>query len=253
LAAVTVSRFLLTILLGCSQSPYSSPHLTGKSGDWSQTFHRIPKLTDELLSKFGARSLAPGGFTDAAKGNLQGDFEDWLDTSLWPNLSPGQPNNDENAKAMHVEISTNARASSLRYDVSLAEVQENRLLTSKGEPAKWHMEIELPTNMTYECGDYLAVLPLNSEKSVKRIMAHFGLPWDAVMTVKATGPSIIPADVPLSAFDVLRSYVELSQPATKKVCTHATISLPPTHLLSVLPRRCCCYLALMLRWGNACC
>ncbi|KAK5235129.1 hypothetical protein LTR47_003965 [Exophiala xenobiotica] len=187
-----------------------------KSGDWSQTFHRIPKLTDELLSRFGAKSLATAGFTDAAKGNLQGDFEDWLDTSLWPNLSPGQPNNDENAKAMHVEISTNARASSLRYDVSLAKVQENRLLTSKGEPAKWHMEIELPSNMTYECGDYLAVLPLNSEKSVKRIMAHFGLPWDAVMTVKATGPSIIPADVPLSAFDVLRSYVELSQPATKK-------------------------------------
>jgi cytochrome P450/NADPH-cytochrome P450 reductase len=78
------------------------------------------------------------------------------------------------------------------------------------------MEIELPPDSTYQCGDYLAALPLNSEKRVKEIMAHFNLPGDAVITVKATGPSTIPTDCPLSVFDVLRSYVELSQPATKK-------------------------------------
>ncbi|KAK4947860.1 hypothetical protein LTR10_013368 [Elasticomyces elasticus] len=186
--------------------------------DWSQTFHRIPKLTDALLTQYGAKRIAPAGYADAAKGNLYGDFEDWLDLSLWPNVS-GQAENQQTTSEMDVEVSTNARASSLRYDVSIAKVTENRVLTGAGEPTKCHMEIELPSDMTYECGDYLAVLPLNSEKSVKRVMAHFGLPWDAVVTVKATGPSIIPKNVPLSAFDVLRSYVELSQPATKKVVT----------------------------------
>lgn len=158
--------------------------------------------------------------------------------SLWPNLQPNNNDNNIHENPIQVEISTNARASSLRYDVSLAKVKENRLLTSIGEPAKWHMEIELPSNMTYECGDYLAVLPLNSEKNVKRIMAHFGLPWDAVITVKATGPSIIPADVPLSAFDVLRSYVELSQPATKKVRnthTQRSLSFSRSTPLSIAP------------------
>ncbi|KAI1612319.1 NADPH--cytochrome P450 reductase-like protein [Exophiala viscosa] len=184
--------------------------------DWSQTFHRTPKLTDSLLAKYGARRIAPAGYTDAAKGNLYGDFEDWLDTSLWPNVSGQASDDSQPTIQMDVEVSTNARASSLRYDVSIGKVTENRVLTGAGEPTKCHMEIELRSDLTYECGDYLAVLPLNSEKSVKRVMAHFGLPWDAVVTVKATGPSIIPRNVPLSAFDVLRSYVELSQPATKK-------------------------------------
>lgn len=174
-------------------------------------------MTDSLLEKYGANRFAPAGYADAAKGNLYGDFEDWLDTSLWPNVSGSANEPEGRFSEMDVEVSTDARASSLRYDVSLAKVTENRVLTGAGEPIKCHMEVELPSDMTYECGDYLAVLPLNSEKSVKRVMAHFGLPWDAVVTVKATGPSIIPKNVPLSAFDVLRSYVELSQPATKKV------------------------------------
>lgn len=116
----------------------------------------------------------------------------------------------------NVEVSTNARASSLRCDVKPALVKSNYVLTSNGEPTKRHMEIQLPSDCTYECGDYLAVLPLNSEKRVRRIMNHFGLPWDSVVTIKSDLPSVIPTNVPLSVFDVLRSYVELSEPATKK-------------------------------------
>ena len=168
------------------------------------------------MSKWGAKRIAPAGYADAAKGNLYGEFEDWLDASLWTNLSSADQG-DSHHSAINVEISTNARATSLRYDVNLASVTMNRVLTSGGEPTKCHMEIDLPSDTTYECGDYLAVLPLNAEKHVKQIMAHFGLPWDAVVTVRSTGPSIFPANTPLSVFEILRSYVELSQPATKKV------------------------------------
>ena len=168
------------------------------------------------MAKWGAHRIAPAGFTDAAKGNMYGDFEDWLDDGFWANQSSKEVSGTQDA-AMNIEISTNARASSLRYDVNLATVVENKKLTFDGEPTKCHMEIHLPSDSRYECGDYLAVLPLNSEKSVKRVMTHFGLPWDAVVTLKTTGPSTVPANTPLSVFDVLRSYVELSQPATKKV------------------------------------
>jgi cytochrome P450/NADPH-cytochrome P450 reductase len=183
------------------------------------------------MSNCGATLIAPAGYADAARGNLYGDFEDWLDifwaaesvrstpSSNNTQLQKDQLQEDFGGTTMDIDISTDARASSLRYDVSLATVTENRVLTGPGEQQiKCHMEVELPPGTTYECGDYLAVLPLNSEKNVRRIMAHFGLPWDAVVTVKATGSSTIPANVPLSVFDVLRSYVELSQPATKKVC-----------------------------------
>jgi cytochrome P450 / NADPH-cytochrome P450 reductase len=154
------------------------------------------------------------GLSDASKGNMYGDFENWLDASLWPNLHC--EDSIEPGPVSNVEISTNARASNLRYDVHMATVKENSVLTAEGQPTKCHMEIELPPDSAYQCGDYLAVLPLNSEKKVKEIMAHFNLPGDAVITIKATGPSTIPTNSPLSVFDVLRSYVELSQPATKK-------------------------------------
>ena len=180
----------------------------------------MPTLTDTLLERHGAQRIAPTGLTDVAQGNIFGDFEDWLDKSLWPSIAPrAVPTADEPAAKLTInaEISTQARASSLRCDVSLGKVKTIKRLTQDSEPAKWHMEVQLPPEATYECGDYLAVLPLNPEKLVRRIMSHFQLPWDAVITLKTKGPSTIPSGVPLSVYDVLRSYVELSQPVTKKV------------------------------------
>ncbi|KIV91681.1 hypothetical protein PV10_06195 [Exophiala mesophila] len=184
--------------------------------DWSQTFHRIPKLVDGLMTDLGAQKIAPFGSADAAKGDMYGDFEDWLDNSLWKSLSPDS-SAEPLSSSMDIEISTNARATNLRYDVSLAIVKANYVLTKEGEPVKCHMDIELPSDAVYQCGDYLAILPQNSEKSVKRVMARFGLPWDAVATLTTMGPSTIPVNTPISVFDILRSYVELSQPATKRI------------------------------------
>ena len=171
------------------------------------------------MSDWGAHRLAAAGLTDAAKGNMYGDFEDWLEDKFWPALMSTQgahQDPEQELSSVEVEIATNARASSLRYDVSLATVIENRRLTAEGEPEKWHMEIQLPSDSDYQCGDYLAVLPLNSDESVRRVMKHFQLPWDATITVKSAGPSTIPSNTPLSIYDVLRSYVELAQPATRK-------------------------------------
>ncbi len=117
---------------------------------------------------------------------------------------------------MQMEISTQARASTLRYDVSLGVVLDVKTLTADGEPPKCHMEVQLPTETSYECGDYLAVLPMNPHEVVQRVMSHFKLPWDTVITLKTTGPLTIPTNTPLSVYDVLRGYVELAQPATKK-------------------------------------
>lgn len=192
-------------------------------GDWAKTFHRIPKLTDQIFSDRKAHRVASIGLTDMAKGNSYGDFEDWLEECLWPSIcdmTSGDSAVAESA-AMEMEISTQARASTLRYDVSLGVVLDVKTLTADEEPPKCHMEVQLPTDTSYECGDYLAVLPLNPPEVVERVMSYFKLPWDAVITLKTTGPSTIPINTPLSVYDVLRGYVELAQPATKKV-NHTT-------------------------------
>lgn len=182
------------------------------------------------MSDRKAHQLIPLGLTDVSKGNMYGEFEDWLEDHLWPSICEKSSNDTPvvESAAMEMEISTQARASTLRYDVSLGLVSNVKTLTAEGEPIKCHMEIQLPTDASYECGDYLAVLPLNPNEAVERVMSHFKLPWDTVITLKGTGPSTIPTNTPLSVHDVLRGYVELSQPATKKVRSHNQ-PIPPLH------------------------
>lgn len=148
---------------------------------------------------------------------MYGDFEDWLDSSLWPSLSAGVPEQDAAEGTVDFELTTDARATALRFDVSPATVKRNERLTSGNEPEKYHMELTLPSNTAYECGDYLAVLPHNTEELVKTVLARFSLPWDAVINVKGEGPSALPLNTPTPVSEILRSYVELSQPVTKKV------------------------------------
>ena len=148
-----------------------------------------------------------------------GDFEDWCDESLWPRVT--EPSSvdaaDVPADAVEFEISTQDRPTRLRQDVARAVVVDSKTLTTVGDPRKGHLEILLPTGSEDQCGDYLAVLPLNSQEAVRRLMKHFALPWNATMTLKTAGPSFLPTGVPLPIFDVSRGYVELSQPRTKKV------------------------------------
>lgn len=167
---------------------------------------------------------------------MYGDFEDWLDDKLFPKLV-FKESNPAGDVSLDIKISTNARATNWRQDVSTAIVKDNQLLTTPGEPQKWHVELELPKSGSNGCGDYLAVLPLNTEQSVKRVMAHFKLPWDAVLTLNSSVPSTIPTNTPLSVHDVLRSYVELAQPATKediKLCLQHTSSQASMTYLSKL-------------------
>ena len=79
------------------------------------------------------------------------------------------------------------------------------------------MEIKLPPDMTYQCGDYLAILPTNPENLIKQVLARFGLSWDTTSTISPGGPSMMPADTLLSVHDLLHGYVELFEPASKRV------------------------------------
>lgn len=131
----------------------------------------------------------------------------------------------EAGQLVEVEISTSTRSGNLRQDVRQALVLESKILTAPGEPIKRHLEIQLPTDQEYRAGDYLAVLPINPRGSVSRVMKRFQLPWDSAITIKSSGPTILPTNRQLSAYDVISAYVEVGQPATRKVSSwHDCIS-----------------------------
>lgn len=149
------------------------------------------------------------------------DFETWEDETLWPALAKqfgGRTTDDKDVETgLSVSFST-PRTLTLRQDVKEAVVVEARTL-EPGETTvgKRHIALALPSDMVYSAGDYLAVLPHNPKESVARVMRRFHLAWDCHVTIAASSPTTLPTDISIPVTDVLNSYVELNQPATKRV------------------------------------
>jgi len=198
--------------------------------DWTSTFHRIPKLVDELMEKHGGARIASLGLSDAAKGAMADDFETWEDNVFWPAMAAKYGAAVPEEPTLTIEV-TDPRTSILHYqDMKEARVVGARLLTAEDAVVKkQQIKVALPPNITYRAGDYLAVLPVNPRGSLRRVMRHFHLPWDAHLTISglsssssssstatATATASLPRSVPIAATDIFSSYVELSQPATKR-------------------------------------
>jgi cytochrome P450/NADPH-cytochrome P450 reductase len=186
--------------------------------DWAKTFHKIPKYVDATLAERGAAKLVEMGGTDAAAGDIFTDFETWEDQILWPTLREKYGSTEAEGEGslettLDIEVST-PRTSTLRQDVREARVEEVEVLSSSGE--KRHIEIRLPSDMSYSAGDYLAILPLNPKENVNRAMRYFDLSFDSMLTISSAGPTTLPTDSPVSAIDVFGAYVELAQPASKR-------------------------------------
>ncbi|KAK8059172.1 Bifunctional P-450:NADPH-P450 reductase [Apiospora saccharicola] len=207
--------------------------------DWSATFQRIPGLIDTTLEKLGASRIVPLGTTDAKDRDMFSDFEAWEDHTLWPAIkqhfgqeeSSAAEGGSEEASpfspAVHVSFTT-PRTSDLRQDVKESLIVDARSLTQTntqgiGGGGKRHLEIQLPSGCTYAAGDYLAVLPHNPKETVGRVMRRFHLAWDAHMLIESSSPShhptTLPTGVSLPVSEVLDSYVELNQVATKRNIT----------------------------------
>ena len=184
--------------------------------DWVATYQRIPILIDKTLSNHGAKQIVARGETDVAKGNIFDDFDEWQDNLLWPKLFEGVKVDVVNTNDLDIEINTAVRSSHLKHTVQDALVLKNELLTSPGVPEKRHVEIRLPTNASYQAGDYLAVLPINPIEVIGRVLRRFNLPWDAMMVIRKGSHTAIPIDTPLSVTAVLGAYVELNSPPSRK-------------------------------------
>ncbi|PLB37486.1 bifunctional cytochrome P450/NADPH--P450 reductase [Aspergillus candidus] len=193
--------------------------------EWAQTFHRIPKLVDSTLEQLGATRLAGLGLTDVASDELFSTFETWAEHTLWPQLMARYtagtiPPSVSARPEVGVEVTMcKSRTQVLRQDVGQATVVDTQVLTSEVETErrKIHLEVRLPDGLHYSAGDYLAILPINPLETVRRAMRQFKLPWDAQVKIAASSlTTALPTDRPMAASDILSSYVELSQPATRK-------------------------------------
>ncbi|KAL6360866.1 hypothetical protein LRP88_06574 [Fusarium phalaenopsidis] len=186
--------------------------------DWAKTYQQIPKLIDETLDVLGCQRIVSMGSTNAKDRDMFSDFEAWEDEILWPAIKKrfGNAGGENTSVGLKASFST-PRVSSLRQEVKEALVVNTRSLTSGNTGGeKRHLETQLPTDWIYSTGDYLAVLPHNSQEIMARAMRRFNLAWDAHVSIQASGPTTLPTNVSIPVSEVLNSYVELGQTATKR-------------------------------------
>ncbi|CAE6503919.1 unnamed protein product [Rhizoctonia solani] len=189
--------------------------------DWAQTYQRVPRLIDATLEKKGAKRLLGLGEGDAGGNSFLESFNEW-EENLWSALAKEyniETTGGTNVPKVDVQLvgAPTDRAAILRQpDSRLGLVAENRLLTARGAPAKHHIEFELPDGMTYQAGDYLAILPLNPPEYVRRVLARFRMSPEQEIMLNAHGPTTLPTGRPVGVSEVLSGFVEIGQTITKR-------------------------------------
>ncbi|KAJ3453877.1 hypothetical protein MRS44_018509 [Fusarium solani] len=167
-------------------------------------------------------------YSYVSSGEVFAEFETWEDEILWPSLeekyhpeTKRATTSVSKAKPRGFDVTVpNPRKTTLRQDVKEAVVVNIKLLTKgvsyESHGIKKHLEIKPPEGMTYKSGDYLAVLPINPKQSVYRALRCFKLARDVHLSITTDQPTPLPVNESTPAYGILSSYVELSQPTTKR-------------------------------------
>ena len=185
------------------------------NSDWASTFHKIPRVVDEMMHKLGAKRLCHIGLTDVKKDPV-GPFEEWQD-HLWKSLKGiGVKEATENAD-LSVSIQANPVKKALcGEETSIGTVLSNcEIATSEIGPAKRHMEVALSGVTEYNAGDYLVVLPRNPVEAVRRALNRFDMNEDDLISVNGSKKKFLPSE-PMPAAELLSTVVELSNPITRR-------------------------------------
>ncbi|RYO30510.1 Bifunctional cytochrome P450/NADPH--P450 reductase [Alternaria arborescens] len=187
------------------------------NSDWTHSYHRVPKLTDELFEKMGAKHFTETGFVNV-KEDIMGPWEKWSE-QMWSDLRKSSGTTTEILGGqLQADITPPKFATYLGgKEIGYGEVKVNKDLGG-GEVGltKKHMEIELPLGTSYRSGDYMVILPLNSISNVRRVMKRFDLSPDDNIHITGTNKTFIMTEAPISIFDLLMTRVELGTPISQK-------------------------------------
>ncbi|KAK5705650.1 hypothetical protein LTR17_021474 [Elasticomyces elasticus] len=204
------------------------------NSSWVLTFHRIPKLIDELMAGMGATQIMPIGLGNVAK-DIIGAFDEFLD-SLWPAVENEKTTSSNLKKGLQLEMSVDRPKLLGEKEISLGTVRQNsKLADATLGPEKRLMEVELPQEMSYACGDYLVVLPTYRSDDVHRVLNRFGIAVDATVKLSGTRKAFLvsprcltdslllsyadkmqPTDRTEYAYSLVGSYLELGTPISRK-------------------------------------
>jgi cytochrome P450/NADPH-cytochrome P450 reductase len=158
--------------------------------DWVTTYHRIPKLVEEILDRTGATKFCPTGLGNAA-GDIIGAF-DAFSEEVWAALKQSGGRAEAAQDKLEVKVTVDRPEVLGEKDMTLGTVRQHVQIadTSVG-PMKMLMDVELPETVSYQAGDYLVVLPTNHRHNVRRVLQRFDMPADALVKLSGTKKSFL--------------------------------------------------------------
>src|SRR6059058_2720241 len=199
------------------------------NSDWAATYQSIPRTIDEQLAAHGARSAYARGEGDA-RSDLDGQFESWLakfaplamkEFGIESNFS--RSDDDEPLYKIEPVAPTVVNAVVALGGVAPMKVLVNSELQNKAganasDRSTRHVEVQLPSSITYRVGDHLSVVPRNDPALVDSVARRFGfLPADQIRLQVAEGRRAqLPVGDAVSVGRLLSEFVELQQVATRK-------------------------------------
>jgi cytochrome P450/NADPH-cytochrome P450 reductase len=199
------------------------------NSDWAATYQSIPRTIDEQLAAHGARSVYARGEGDA-RSDLDGQFESWFAKAapvavkeFGVDASFTRRANDEPLYKVEPVAPTTVNAIVALGGASPMKVLLNSELQNKSganasDRSTRHIEVQLPSNLTYRVGDHLSMVPRNDPVLVDAVARRFGfLPADQIKLQVAEGRRAqLPTGDAVSVGRLLTEFVELQQVATRK-------------------------------------
>src|SRR6266436_2037942 len=196
--------------------------------DWAATYQAIPTLIDAQLEKHGAKPMYRRGEGDA-RGDFDSDYRGWY-SELWSSV----------ATALHLPDSVaQTQVTGPRFSVTFVNkqaanpiirsynavgmtVRANRELQHRdcerpSERSTRHLEIALPSGVTYNAGDHLGIVPRNGLDQIQRVLLRFKLDAGLYLTItpRTNASTYLPLNELEPLLGVLATRVELQDVATR--------------------------------------
>ncbi len=203
--------------------------------DWAQTFQAVPQRVEAALLRLGATLLAPRGALDGAA-DLVDQAARWR-ARFWPaaHAAAGLDTAVALPAAAPLELDLVSPHDPLaaHHGLREARVVAVRELVDMGAPfarSKREVVLALPDDMDWSPGQHLAVLGENPAAEVVHWLAWLDLPGSTLVRRRAGGgQSLLPTDRALALEEVLARYVDLGQPAGRRLiqAAHDAVRCPP--------------------------
>jgi cytochrome P450/NADPH-cytochrome P450 reductase len=199
------------------------------NSDWLATYQSIPRFIDEQLAAHGASNAFVRGEGDA-RDDLEGQFESWF-AKLRPlavkqlgiDTSFDRSADDEPLYRIEPVAPTAVNTIVALGGVAPMKMLVNKELQNKqgantSDRSTRHIEVQLPSGISYRVGDHLSVVPRNDPALVDSVARRFGfLPADQIRLQVAEGRRAqLPVGDTVSVGRLLSEFVELQQVATRK-------------------------------------